>query len=266
FRARTLAVLAIGWALVSPQLSYLVRGALPGPPHDQVDVSMVLTDPFTAAHALLFTGYYPAFTWLTYLLAGLALGRMDLRSTRVAGAVAGIGAIVAIAAWTVSSLLLDATGAAATIRTASGPVRLVGAQVNQIEWRGVTTAGVPQWLLVAGPHSGTTFDLLVTTGSAMAVLGVCLLVVRGVGVRLLRPLAAVGSMTLTLYTLHVLSLAGPIEWPAPTAYAIQVVVALVAAPLWLLRFRRGPLEELVHDVSTTAGRAAVRPTAPEEPP
>jgi hypothetical protein len=257
-RARTLAVLAVAWALVSPQLSYLMRGVLPDAPDDQVDLGMLVTDPFTAIHGLLLTGYYPAFTWLTYLLAGLALGRLDLRSTRVAGWIAGLGALIAATSWIVSSLLLDALSVGAVIRTGDGPVELVGREVNQIEFYGTTKAGVPQWLLVASPHSGTTFDLLLTTGTAMLVLGVCLLLVRGVGVRLSRPVAAVGSMTLTLYTLHVLSLAGLVpagstrEW-----YWAQVVIALVAAPLWLMRFRRGPIEELVHDISTAAGRKAV---------
>ncbi len=257
-RARTLAVLAVAWALLSPQISYLVRTTLlPDAPNDQVDLAMLLTQPFTAAHALLFTGYYPAATWLTYLLAGLALGRLDLRRARVAGWVLGAGAVLAVASWAVSSYLLDALGTSAVLRSENGPVELVGRQLNQYEWYGVTTAGQPQWLLVAGAHSGTTFDLLHTTGTAMVVLGACLLLARGVGVRLLRPLAAVGSMTLTLYTLHVLSLAGPIQWPAPAWYTAQVLIALVAAPLWLMRFRRGPLEELVHDISTTAGRKAV---------
>jgi uncharacterized membrane protein YeiB len=219
---------------------------------------MLLTDPFTAIHGLLLTGYYPAFTWLTYLLAGLALGRLDLRSTRVAGAIAGIGAVIAVSAFVVSSLLLDALSVGAVIRGAEGPVTLLGRAVNQLEFDGTTKAGVPEWLLVASPHSGTTFDLLLTTGTAMLVLGVCLLLVRGVGVRISRPVAAVGSMTLTLYTLHVLSLAGLVptestrEW-----YWAQVVIALVVAPLWLMRFRRGPIEELVHDISTTAGLKAV---------
>ena len=257
-RARTLALLAVAWALLSPQLSYLLRTQLlPDPPRDQVDLEMLLTQPFTALHGLLFTGYYPAFTWLTYLLAGLAIGRIDLRSTRVAGWLLGTGAVLAAAAWGVSAYLLGLVGASATLRTSTGSIELVGGELNRYEWYGVTTAGVPQWLLLAGPHSGTTFDLLHTTGTAMAVLGACLLLARGIGVRLLRPLAAVGSMTLTLYTLHVLSLAGPIQWPAPGWYAAQVLLALVAAPLWLMRFRRGPLEELVHDVSTSAGLKAV---------
>ena len=263
FRARTLAILAVAWALLSPQISFLLRGALGiEMADDQVDIGMVVTQPLTSLHTLLLTGYYPAFTWLTYLLAGLALGRLDLRSTRVAGWIAGIGAVMAVSAYVVSSALLDALQIGVVMRGADGPYSVVGRAVNEIEFYGTTSSDVPEWLLVASPHSGTTFDLLLTTGTAMLVLGVCLLLVRGVGVRISRPVAAVGSMTLTLYTLHVLSLAGFVpndqtqQW-----YVAQVVIALVVAPLWLMRFRRGPIEEIVHDVSTTAGLAAV----PREP-
>ncbi len=258
-RARTLAILAIAWALLSPQMSFLLRGGLGiEMPDGQVDIGMAVTQPLTSLHTLLLTGYYPAFTWLTYLLAGLAIGRLDLRSTRVAAWIAGGGALLAVTSYVVSSALLDALQIGVVMRGAEGPVTIVGRGLNQVEFYGTTNADAPEWLLVASPHSGTTFDLLLTIGTAMLVLGLCLLLVRGVGVRLSRPVAAVGSMTLTLYTLHVLSLAGLVPRESTEQwYVAQVVIALVVAPLWLIRFRRGPIEEIVHDVSTTAGLAAV---------
>ena len=258
-RARTLAVLAIAWAIVSPQLSFLLRGSLGlEMPDGQVDIGMAVTQPLTSLHTLLLTGYYPAFTWLTYILAGLAIGRLDLRSTRVAAWIVGGGALLAVASYVVSSALLDALQVGLVMRGAEGPVPIVGRAVNQVEFYGTTNADAPEWLLVASPHSGTTFDLLLTIGTAMLVLGLCLLLARGVGVRLSRPVAAVGSMTLTLYTLHVLSLAGLVPRESTEQwYWMQVLIALVVAPLWLMRFRRGPVEEIVHDVSTTAGLAAV---------
>ena len=258
-RARTLAILAIAWALLSPQMSFLLRGGLGiEMPDGQVDIGMAVTQPLTSLHTLLLTGYYPAFTWLTYLLAGLAIGRLDLRSTRVAAWIAGGGAVLAVTSYVVSSALLDALQVGVVMRGAEGPVPIVGRAVNQVEFYGTTNADAPEWLLVASPHSGTTFDLLLTIGTAMLVLGLCLLLVRGVGVRVSRPVAAVGSMTLTLYTLHVLSLAGLVPRESTEQwYVAQVVIALVVAPLWLIRFRRGPIEEIVHDVSTTAGLAAV---------
>jgi uncharacterized membrane protein YeiB len=259
---RTLASMALAWALVAPQVSFLLRGALPEPVRGQVDLVMLLTDPISAARTLLLTGYYPALTWLTYLLAGLAIGRLDLRTTRVARWLVVVGAALAVSAWALSALLLELVGAQAVIGTDGGQLTLHGAELNRLEWFGTTSASAPTWLLVAGPHSGTTFDLLLTTGTAMAVLGACLLLARGAGVMLTRPVAAVGSMTLTLYTLHCLSLLTPIGNDyAPGWYAAQVVIALVAAPLWLWRFRRGPLEAIVHDISTVTAERVVPPVA-----
>ncbi len=105
---------------------------------------------------------------------------------------------------------------------------------------------------MAAPHTGTPFDLIGTTGSAMAVLGLCLLLTRVPWVRIIsRPVAAAGSMTLTLYTIHVVALSQDWgEWDSVTYYLTHVVVALVFATLWLLVLPRGPLEGLVHTVST----------------
>ena len=56
-RASTLVALAIVWGVVSPQLSFWLRGMLPDPPRGQVDLIMIFTDPASALNALLFTGY-----------------------------------------------------------------------------------------------------------------------------------------------------------------------------------------------------------------
>jgi len=114
-------------------------------------------------------------------------------------------------------------------------------------------------LAVAAPHSGTTFDLAHTIGTSFVVLGICLLVTRVAG-RALLPLVSVGSMTLTLYTAHVLSLAdgSPFLLAEPrTLWLLQVLVALVMATLWRSAIGRGPLEALAALVDRSA-RAVVR--------
>ena len=63
------------------------------------------------------------------------------------------------------------------------------------------------WLAVSSPHASVPLDLAHTTATAVALLGLALLVGRlgadgRLGRILLWPLAAVGSMTLTWYTLH----------------------------------------------------------------
>ena len=47
---------------------------------------------------LALTGYYPVLTWTTYLLAGMAVGRLDLRRVRVAVGLLVGGAALAVAA------------------------------------------------------------------------------------------------------------------------------------------------------------------------
>ena len=101
------------------------------------------------------------------------------------------------------------------------------------------------WLAVSGPHSGTPLDLLHTIGTAVGVLGACLLVVR-VAAPLLTPLVAVGGMTLTLYSTHVVALgvAGN-DADDATLLIVHVMVALAFAFTWRAYHRRGPLEAVI---------------------
>ena len=252
--------------MISPQVSFWLRGMLPGPPRGQVDLVMLLTDPGTALNGLLFTGYYPAFTWMTYLFAGLAIGRLDLRSSKVAAWLVGLGAAIAAAAWAASAFLLTALDFAISYESAYGTITLTHWELNHIEWYGTTPTTSADWLLVAGAHSGTTFDLLHTTGTAMLVIGLCLLLVRtDVLRRLLYPVAATGAMTLTLYTVHVLVLSFDIgERDSMSYYLTHVVIALSIAPIWLSFFAKGPLEWVVHEIATGLGTAMV-PRQPQPP-
>jgi hypothetical protein len=59
----------------------------------------------------------------------------------------------------------------------------------------------------------------------------------------LAPLAAAGSMTLTLYTAHIVFMNSPLDEFDPTpGYVVQVVAALLFALVWRRRVGRGPLE------------------------
>lgn len=265
-RASTLMSLAVLWGVVSPQISFWLRGMLPDPPRGQVDLIMIFTDPASALNALLFTGYYPAFTWLTFILAGLAVGRMDLRAKGTAIALAVGGLVVAAAAWLTSGLLLELFGVTTPWSTENGPVVFSGWEINNIGWYGTTPAGDPVWLLVAGPHAGTTFDLIGVTGSALAVLGVCLLAMRTDLLRKIAyPVAAAGAMTLTLYTIHVLVLSFDVgDLGSRTYYLTHVIIGLSIAPIWLSFFAKGPLEWVVHEIATGIGTAAV-PREPKRP-
>jgi uncharacterized membrane protein len=78
-----LAVAAVVSAVAGPALSFVLRRDLPPPSYD-VPSPDSLSEPVSLLRELVLTGYYPVATWLPYLLVGLLIGRLDLRSTRVA--------------------------------------------------------------------------------------------------------------------------------------------------------------------------------------
>jgi len=229
-RVRTLVPLTVAWVVVAPVVSHLVRPDLPERGFESPTFAQ-LTDPGQLASELLLTGYYPVVPWLAYLLAGIALGRLDLRDTSLLGALALGGLGTAVLATRVSASLVDPAVASE----------------NATGMFGVTPAdGDWDWLLVVAPHSATPFDLAQTIGSAVLVIATCLLLER----LLPRPATAVlgvvlgaGAATLTLYSLHVV-MRTPSVWPEeePSAYATHVVVLLTLGAALRLLGRRGPLE------------------------
>jgi uncharacterized membrane protein YeiB len=64
--------------------------------------------------------------------------------------------------------------------------------------------------------------------------------------RALLPLSYLGSMTLTLYTMHVLAVADEVGPGDPQQlWVVHIVVALLVATAWRLAHARGPLEQLL---------------------
>lgn len=256
-RAPVLAALAGFWVVVGPVLSQVVRPHLPehvpGSPAPQS-----LGAPLHLLNELLFVGYYPTAVWLAYLLAGMAIGRSDLaRGSTVRLLLAG-RASLAVAATALSRSLLarDDTWAALA---ATYPDERVGADSELLAATlthglyGTTPTGSWWWLATVAPHSGTPLDLAQTIGSAMVVVGVCLLATR-VRPRVWAAAFGAGAMTLTLYTLHVVIM-GEGWWPdleAPGNYPDQVLIVLAVGAGFALVPLRGPLEAVVAVLSSAA--------------
>lgn len=253
---KPLAALAAGWAIVGPILSQLARIHLPDPSYASTSLDQLFADPADLALTVLVNGYYPALPWLAYMFAGLAVGRLALDRVRVAVALTAVGATLAIVAWGSSWLLLHRLGGFEVLERTL-PRSAVGfndgistALLHGLYGTTPTTSW--WWLTVAAPHSTTPFDLLHTIGTAMLVLGVALLVGR-LAPRVLAVAFGAGTMTLSLYTLHVIALAsnlGPDR--GPELYALHVGAALVLGALWRGIAGQGPLER----VAATAGQAA----------
>lgn len=247
---RTLLLLTLGWVVLAPVLSHLVRPHLP-PRGFESPTFAQLADPVQLASELLLTGYYPVVPWLAYLLAGLALGRLDLRNTRLLGALAlgGLGTVVL--ATRISRTLVNPAIAS---ENAAG---MFGTTPADGDWA---------WLLVVAPHSATPFDLAQTIGSAVLVISACLLLERLLPRAVTAVLGVVlgaGAATLTLYSLHVVMLTSQV-WPdeEPSAHVSHVVVLLALGAALRLTRRGGPLETLaglpVRLARSAAGGGATR--------
>ncbi len=111
-------------------------------------------------------------------------------------------------------------------------------------------------MVIIDPHSGSPFEVVGSGGFALTVLGSCLLVCRLRPARAaLSPLAAVGSMALTVYVAHVVVIevtdveVGGASWMPWASFAAG---ALVLAWLWRRFFDRGPLERLLAYVGERA--------------
>lgn len=268
--AAAAAVVAVG----APVLSHLLRAAAPRAAGPNVGWETLLTDPVGLARTLLIDGYYPVLTWTAYLLLGLAVGRLPLAAARTAAGLAAGGLALAGAGLAAGAATLRLAGGADALGRStgeSGPAVLLRLATSSY---GVSPTQSWWWLGTAGRHSGTTPDLLHTAGSALAVLGVCLLVAgalrrRRGGRVLLAPLVAVGSTTLTLYTLHVLLL-GAGSWVdavrgAPTGLVVtgHLAVALLVAAAVRAPARRGPLEAIAagaaREAAARGGQEVARP-------
>jgi hypothetical protein len=106
---------------------------------------------------------------------------------------------------------------------------------------------------VAAPHTGSPPELVGTTGGAIALLGLIVLVdmlrprpLRALLTGLRAPLAGLGAIAASAYTGHVLFVNSDYAQLAPRAsLALQVVVGLLIGLVWRLTAGRDPLETLV---------------------
>ena len=253
---------AAGWILASPVLAYLLRPWLLAaePPlklghnpswEDLATPSRLLAD-------LFFTGYYPVFQWLSYLLVGLVIGRLMLTKALVPVVLLVAGTAVAVAAKALGVMAMENWGGRAALEAILNSPGYPLDSVLQVNLTGIPQEGSWWWLASAAPHSGTTLDLLHTSAVAAAVIGACLLLGRvaaWVDLDLLLPLRGAGAMTLTLYAVHVWVVSGfylkplPAGWTEDGMYFAHAATAIIVGMVFVLLKWRGPLEWLGHAAS-----------------
>jgi uncharacterized membrane protein len=258
--------LAFVWAIGSPVLSHLIRSGMGVEPRSVPEFDS-LAEPGTLLTELTLTGYYPVLQWTAYILFGLGLGRLNLRSIRTCVVLFAGGATLAVAAKLVSWQLLASGGLEALRAAGAGdaPIQRFPLDVAlQGGFYGTTPTTSWWWLAVSAPHSASPFDLLHTMGVAAGVLGLMLLIATRARA-LLWPLAAFGSMTLTLYSLHVYLLSSAVPRETPDAYVLHVVIALAIAVPWRTFVGRGPLEAVANRASTNVRDAVMSTLGGRDP-
>lgn len=261
---------AVGWILLSPVLAYLLRPwLLAAEPPLKLGHNPSWEDLGTPARLLadlFFTGYYPVFQWLSYLLVGLVIGRLMLHKALVPVVLLVLGTAVAVAAKALGVTAMESWGGRAALEQILDSPGYPLDSVLQVNLTGIPQEGSWWWLASAAPHSGTSLDLLHTSGVAAAVIGACLLLGRlaeWVDLDLLLPLRGAGAMTLTLYTVHVWVVSGfylkplPAGWTEDGMYFAQAATAVIVGMVFVLLKWRGPLEWLGHAASQV-GRGQVK--------
>lgn len=249
--AKFLLPIAGVWTVAAPIVAMSLHTVAPAKEYTQI--GFTISQPIDhVGWNLLLTGYYPACTWSAFMLLGLAIGKLDLKSSIVQYAMLGLGAV---------GTLLGQIGylslSAASIPATTDPV--VKAPTRYGHWwtghYGIVPAGW-DWQTLPIPHSGTIADVLNCCSKAMLILAVMLILERLLGKhkKLLLPLSATGAMTLTWYCCHiVLHRNGLID-----SWSLQVGLFVVASTIIALLLRtRGPLEALTWGAARVGKQASL---------
>jgi uncharacterized protein len=252
-RARTLLWLAAAWSVVAPVLSFLIRALTGLRGSSQVEISD-LASPLILVEELFIQGPYPVITWITFLAVGLAVGQMPLASRSVATRLCWTGAAIVAGTFLLGYVFM-LTG-------------IVDGWMQSPAW--LTLFVSAPWiptdtfanLALLGTHTNTPLNIISSVGSSLLVFGLCLLltrVARPALTAVLRPFASAGRMTLTLYTVHLLLLWVAGNWGFTfvggsfAEWGVQLLIVVLIATVWLSRFKRGPLESVIHMLSHRAG-------------
>ncbi|WOT39046.1 DUF418 domain-containing protein [Streptomyces coeruleorubidus] len=258
--AKALAIAAAVGALVLPQMLYMIHQSIDEGRWADIVISWDPLARITDTDGLLdllFTGEYPVLTWAPFMIAGMAVARLDLTRARIRSGLALTGAALAVLGYGGSWLALRLVpNAGAAIAAATD-----GGSPSSAWWSdavGEPVTHTPVWLLVAAPHSQTTASILGNTGVALVVLALCLIATARMPrfTRLTTPVCAVGAMSLTAYVLHIIAIrvlgTDSQDFPELPVLLGFIAAAMLLAWAWSRVFRRGPLEYLLHTTTRLA--------------
>lgn len=130
--------------------------------------------------------------------------------------------------------------------------------LEHLSWKAIREA-LRDSVVNASPHSGGILDIVGSAGFAAATLGVCLLLTPLLRWPLL-PIATLGSMPLTVYSVHALSVMviaggpGKLTEESNGLWLWSVLVLTLGAVVWSISFGKGPFERLVAHVGAVMAR------------
>jgi uncharacterized membrane protein YeiB len=238
--SRVLIGIGIGLVLLAPLI--VLASFNTDLPVDEPTLA-ALIHPVQLFSPLLVTGSYPIVAYLAFICVGMAIGRLDLSNRAVALRLTVGGGVLAAGSWLLSTLILFQFGGLQHLRAAAPPKVSPQEAENIILWEPDSVSSW-WWLVQRAPYTTTPFRMVHDLGIAMACLGLALLITRSrLARRSLRPLAAAGAMTLTLYTAHVIVLETSFLEDQPIQlFLVLVYIAVSFAALWRQDGRQGPLE------------------------
>lgn len=183
---------------------------------------------------LFFNGFHPVIPWLAFLVLGMIIGRLDMRSPEIRKKVFAWGAGIAIAAELVSWLLLRIL----LPEAAPGDKEIITAVFG------------------TGPMPPMPLYMIAGAGTACAVIALLVALGERYGDSAwLRPFVSTGQLALTLYVAHVVLGMGTLEGMGrlenqTLAFAVLASVlfctaGVLFAHFWRKRFQRGPLETVM---------------------
>lgn len=259
---KTLLIMSVAMMVVLPLVRYglhvLIEGAGRYPNPVPADIS---TDTLGVLATLTITGAYPAFTWIAFVLLGLAIGRFGVQRSGSRLGLIVSGVLTSSVVTAVSLVLIHRFNGYSHIMSA-----LPGATEDEVDEfivfgpTGPLPTDGPGWLLAVSPHSNTPFALLIGAGFSRAAIGGFILLSRHWSA-LLKPLIDMGSMTTTMYVGHlVFMLLAPDSVPGTALFWLQALGALLFATMWRVVWEQGPLEVLISSASKAVGRTAVPQT------
>lgn len=193
---------------------------------------------------LFFNGYHPVFPWLTFLIIGMILARLDIQNPKIQRKLILITLIVFFITEAFTYTIRQIATSFAT-------------QIPKTE--------LPQYqeileIITTNPMPPLPMYIISASASAICIITLCIILAQKYADNpVLAPLYSTGKLALTLYIAHIIIGLGAIEQfgllndqsiqTTLIAAAIFIILSIVFSHIYLKIFRHGPLEALFRKIA-----------------